>query len=768
MYINRLSSLDGMTYGGKAVSLNILINSGFPVPSGYVIAAEAFENGRLKKEAEQELDALVKKLPAAYTYAVRSSADGEDGETDSFAGTYETVLDVAAEKIPEAVGTVARSAESDRAGIYANERNARSGKIAVIIQRYISAEFAGVLFTADAITAGTEFITGNYVKGAGEGLVSGENFDGSFRINAVRFSFDGPSEIEPYAKKMYSYARKAVKIFGCQLDMEWAICGGRLYILQARPITTLHRNNPDEFDINDSLCGELLLSKTNVGEIFLRPVSPVTCGVIDTISQVLGIPLISNVCGQLYLNISGLCSMIMSFGVSKEKAYKAIAELAGGIPDGLEIPVFPFDKKAFLKKALGFISGAPAKNIKKVNFGRNFKERIIEIGNEIIDEIRNCSTAEELCGIWSGKCEPYMIKTLSAIATALSLKSLFSTRTELEKLCGAELADRLLSDSSSNGNIESIGSLLALDDIVNGRLSREEYILRYGHRHADELELSMPYPYEDPDFPENAIRDYVESSINAYEMKSAQERRHKEAAAEFKKRYPSKAAWLDRLLKKYSAAVYDREKVRSDALRLFCVIREYLLKAGVFTGLGDDIFMLYLGEVKAYLSGRTEVAEKIAVRRKNYEKQMAMPNFPSIICGRFTCDEWQQSGGATGFYRFGEQCADEASGAVKGVAGSCGQAEGVVRVLNSIDEADTFRKGEVLVVKAANIGWIKLFPKAAALVTDIGAPLSHAIIVARELGIPAVVSCQCASGVLKTGDRVKVDGTAGTVVLLDK
>ena len=87
--------------------------------------------------------------------------------------------------------------------------------------------------------------------------------------------------------------------------------------------------------------------------------------------------------------------------------------------------------------------------------------------------------------------------------------------------------------------------------------------------------------------------------------------------------------------------------------------------------------------------------------------------------------------------------------------------------MNSIDEAETFRKGEILVVKAANIGWIKLFPKAAALVTDIGAPLSHAVIVARELGIPAVVSCQCASGVLKTGDRVKVDGTTGTVTLIE-
>lgn len=767
MYIKKLSDLNGLNFGGKAEALNILIKSGFPVPSGYAVALEAFENGALKKDAEQELKSLVKKLSDGHTYAVRSSADGEDGETDSFAGTYETVLDVPVNKIVEAVEAVVRSVKDDRVGVYADERNTDSGKIAVIIQQYIPAEFAGVLFTADAITAGTEFITGNYVKGAGEGLVSGEGFDGSFRINAVKYSFEGPDEIAPFAKNMYKYAKKAVKIFGCQLDMEWCVCKGKLYIFQARPITTIYKNNYGEFKINDSLCSELLLSKTNVGEIFLRPVSPVTYGILKLLIDTLGIPLIANVCGQLYLNISGLCSMIMSFGMTKEKAFKAISELAGGIPSDFEIPVYQFDKKVFLKKIIGLVTGAPGKNIKKFNFGKEFKNRIIEIGNGLIDEIRNASSAESLCEIWNGKCEPYMIKTLSAIATALSLKSLFSTRTELEKLCGAELTDKLLSDSSENGNIESIGSLLALDDVVNGRMSREAYISRYGHRHADELELSMPYPYENPDFPENMIHDYVESGINAYEMKTAQEHRHKEAVAEFKKLYPDKSEWLDRMLKKYSAAVYDREKVRSDALRLFCVIREYLLKAGEFTGLKDDVFMLYLNEVKECLSKKTDVSEKVSVRRAIYTEQMSMPNFPSIICGRFTCDEWKQSGGATGFYRFGENCSDETDGVIKGVAGSCGQAEGVVRVMNSIDEAETFRKGEILVVKAANIGWIKLFPKAAALVTDIGAPLSHAVIVARELGIPAVVSCQCASGVLKTGDRVKVDGTTGTVTLIE-
>ena len=87
-------------------------------------------------------------------------------------------------------------------------------------------------------------------------------------------------------------------------------------------------------------------------------------------------------------------------------------------------------------------------------------------------------------------------------------------------------------------------------------------------------------------------------------------------------------------------------------------------------------------------------------------------------------------------------------------------------MLTSSNDADTVEKGDILVVPAANIGWVRVFPKIAALVTDVGAPLSHAVIVARELGIPAVVNCGSASQSLKTGDKVRVDGSSGKVFLL--
>ena len=87
--------------------------------------------------------------------------------------------------------------------------------------------------------------------------------------------------------------------------------------------------------------------------------------------------------------------------------------------------------------------------------------------------------------------------------------------------------------------------------------------------------------------------------------------------------------------------------------------------------------------------------------------------------------------------------------------------------LNSSLEGDQLQPGEILVTVATNVGWTPLFPRLAAVVTDVGAPLSHAAIVARELGIPAVVGCFNATSILKTGDRVRVDGARGIVEILE-
>jgi pyruvate,water dikinase len=105
---------------------------------------------------------------------------------------------------------------------------------------------------------------------------------------------------------------------------------------------------------------------------------------------------------------------------------------------------------------------------------------------------------------------------------------------------------------------------------------------------------------------------------------------------------------------------------------------------------------------------------------------------------------------------------------VKGHPGSAGRVEGKVRIIHHPKEGDQFKTGEILVASSTNVGWTPLFPRAAAVITDVGAPLSHAAIVARELGIPAVVGTSNATIRLKTGDRVLVDGGLGVVQVLEE
>jgi phosphoenolpyruvate synthase/pyruvate phosphate dikinase len=104
---------------------------------------------------------------------------------------------------------------------------------------------------------------------------------------------------------------------------------------------------------------------------------------------------------------------------------------------------------------------------------------------------------------------------------------------------------------------------------------------------------------------------------------------------------------------------------------------------------------------------------------------------------------------------------------IKGHPGSAGRVEGIVQRIDSPDEGDRLQPGEILVASTTNVGWTPLCPRAAAVITDIGGSLSHAAIVARELGIPAVVGCGDATIRLKTGDRVLVDGRRGVVEILE-
>ena len=771
MYICPLGKTDGnknCSFGGKAEALTRLIQAGFPVPRGDAIAAEAFREGKIEQKAHTELTECIARLSDRITYAVRSSAVEEDGKNASFAGMYETVLDVKRDEIYDAVLRVVSSAGSERLAVYASHQNAASGDIGVIIQEYLPADYAGVLFTSDVLTGSSARMTGNYVRDIGEKLVSGETNAECFTIHAAKYRYEGEPSFEPHAKRLFRHAVRIRRIFAQPMDIEWVVCKGKTYILQARPITTLRGRDEESYQINDSLSGEYLFSKTNVGEIFMRPLSPMTHSVLNTIFEMLGIPLISNIHGQAYCNVSAMCSILVSFGFSRQKAYAMISDIAGRLPENVEIPIFPYEKKILLVKMQRLIF-APKKKADFGVRGKEFARHIASVADHLIEQIRRIEDKEELYTFWETTCDVFMTKVLSSILGSLSLKSLLQTREKLTRLAGESLANELCSNCSLNGTLESLKPLLCLEEVISGKLKKEEYRRLYGHRHANEMELACPYPYENPTFPDDLLAEYLQDGVRAVDMKSKQEEKFRTAVDQFKSRYPSKSKWLDRTLSDFSQATYYREDVRSQSVKLFCLMREFLLQAAGLLGLGDDVFLLHFSEVMQALKGDPTAYGFISTRRENYEKAMRMPPFPNVIVGRFEPEKWiRQENRRSDYYRFGEESLIDTDCTVKGYAGASGRVEGIARVLTDISESDSIETGDILVTTATNIGWVKVFPKLSAIVTDIGAPLSHAAIVARELGIPAVVGCGNATTVIRTGDRILVDGTLGFVSRIEE
>jgi pyruvate,water dikinase len=154
----------------------------------------------------------------------------------------------------------------------------------------------------------------------------------------------------------------------------------------------------------------------------------------------------------------------------------------------------------------------------------------------------------------------------------------------------------------------------------------------------------------------------------------------------------------------------------------------------------------------------------VPARRAAYDRYRALPPYPTVIRGRFDPEAWAADPNRRTDVH--DASAEPLGDAVSGFPGAAGVVEGVARVIHDVADGAALEPGEILVTTVTNIGWTPLFPRAAAVVTDVGAPLSHAAIVARELGIPAVVGCGNATTRIKTGDRVRVDGGRGAVTVL--
>ena len=850
--------------GGKGASLARLARAGFRVPPGFHVTTGAYldflTTGGLGEEllsamsvVDASSDAATfeaaatrigelfaeRPVPAATAasvaeayaglgegalpVAVRSSATVEDLPGLSAAGQHDTYLNVHGEAaVIDAVRRCWASLWSARAIGYRARRGIPPDdvSIAVVVQRLVPAEAAGVMFTIDPVDGARDKIVVSANWGLGESVVSGDVTPDvavidresgaltSYQMGGkeVMTVADGAGTLETetpadlrsapvlspdQAGELARVGLAIEKLYGDPVDVEWARADRELWVVQARPITAVAARPvagevPGE-QWNDSLAGDYLWTNGNLGEALPDVMTPATWSYLELfMSRMIFPPSVpgyrgyGRIGGRFYANVSMSMSLQALVGISRRRFVALFSPVLGRLPPLGEIPRARLPRW----KASRLMVPATFASLRRVNAsGKRLPQFLADAPgrcDRLRAEIEQTDDAAALADLWPAKVRPLLVEAADMLAGAGSAggTTLVSVPAKLAALVGEADAALLLSGQRAEGpattSLASLGPVVGLARLARGEIDRDAYAREYGHRGAHEAELSIPRPAEDPGWIDEQLAALGGSDHDAARDADALLAKQDAARAASWERLarqdPRKAAAVRKLITAWAPAARGREAARSEVIRSVWVARTWVQRAGELTGCGDDLFFLELPETLDLLRGERSPLERVPPRRGAYETYAALPSYPTLIRGRFDPIRWAADPDRRTDY-YDERAATpppRPDDAVTGFPGAAGVVEGTARVLRTPEDGAQLRDGEILVTTVTNIGWTPIFPRAAAVVTDVGAPLSHAAIVARELGIPAVVGCGNATMLLRSGDRVRVDGGAGTVEILDR
>ena len=537
--------------------------------------------------------------------------------------------------------------------------------------------------------------------------------------------------------------------------------------------------DPATGECNATLTGDYVWSSVNIGEALSVVMTPYTwsavCGAYDELNLMPGHRIAGNIGGRAYQNATVTAALMSALGMS---AKRALREMGGvrdeyletmdqyieRLPGATLFTVLPgalrlrSRQRAGLRDLASFLSENPGwcrSMRRRIEAMRGFSELAAIMEHEILPRVRATFWRTVATAWLYGDCAGKLRRELSALA-------------------GAEDADNLLANvNCAERPLASLGPVVGLASVARGELSREAYLELWGHRGPQETEVSVPRPAEDPTWLDCQLDSFSQAAVDVNGLLEAKRNLFESTWLRFAQRYPRRAKGYRRRLDKAAEAIYLREAVRSEFTRQTWVSRTWALRVGELTGIGDTVFFLTYPEVIALMSGEDPAVATIPARRRTYERYRDLPRYPPIIRGRFDPLEWAADSDRRTdvFDSHGLlpklQPKPPRDNVILGMPGSAGRAEGTVRRLNRPEEGSQLSRGEILVTAQTNVGWTLLFPRLGAVVTDVGAPTSHAAIVARELGIPAVVNCGDATMRLTTGDRVVVDGVRGEVEIVE-
>ena len=535
--------------------------------------------------------------------------------------------------------------------------------------------------------------------------------------------------------------------------------------------------NPATGDWNDSLKGNFLWSNVNVSEAVPDVMTPSTWSLwwiyhyeANPIRLPGDFPFCGNICGRPYLNLSLLVSLYKAVGKDIRKELQG--DMIGSAPAGLTVPSIHFSPFKVLWTMLPGLLLAQRYASQDERSTPRFIATTPAWCRNKCSQIENMPGKERLAllALWREEIKPHFLEACRLLRSVTMQFSDPATqlRLNLIRMVGEADANTILSNlAGSSADLESLRPLVCLAQVARGDLSRESYLERYGHRGPHEMELFAPGSEEDPNWLDKRLAEFAQSLVTVEDLLAKQRAEYAAAWQRFETHYPHKAGVIQRQLDKVAVAARSREAVRSEVTRLTWLIRQFVRRVGELTDLGDRIFFLSLDEITAVLSGDETSVAYLPARRETYTRYTALPPYPAIIVGCFDPLHWLADPNRRNDY-FDSQGSTLTITpiTITGFAGAAGRVEGTVRLLSCPEEGELLRPGEILVTVTTNVGWTPLFPRAAAIITDVGAILSHAAIVARELGIPAVVGCGNATMQLKTGDRVRVDGGRGVVEIL--
>ncbi len=762
--------------GRKAEHLHQLMRLGVRVPVTYVIPWELFE--RYRQDDLSVVEALRRSLGQALdsskAYAVRSSANLEDHFEQSFAGQFKSVLNVrGVDAVIQAIWSIWGTTDSAAVQQYVQRlpENQRRLRMAVIVQEMVNPVVSGVAFSRNPLTGLDETIV-EAVRGPGTLLVQ----DGSTPAHWVN-KWGSWIETPPESgipleliSRVVDETQTVAKRLKAPLDLEWVFDGQQLYWVQFREITALHSPNIYSNRIaKDMLPG---IIKPLIWSVNIPLVNGAWVRVLTEMVGQHGIhpeELARPFYYRAYFNMGALGRIFRLAGLPEQSL-----EMMNGIaPKEAGKPAFRPSAKTFLllPRLIGFA-------INRWNFARKFRKDIPALASRIktihwqqTSELTDQQLQAEIERLYA------LVQEMAYYNINIPLLMLMYNATfnrQLAKLgvdfARFDLEDGLtgLEDYHPGFHLKKLNQVFRqLDPAVQQAIRETSYsdlpdlpgaavfssqlvdfLERFGHLSDSGNDFSIPLWRESPEMILKLVLDHPESSEPS----------------------DGKLKWADLpvkgLRKKLVHLFYQRtrqfrvfrEQISSKYTYTYGLFRVYFLEIGrrlVNRGLlqaPGDVFYLTNTEALSALaftgSQENQSWQTLAARRKAEIEAVREVNLPVVIYGE-VAPPVNANGGKI----------------LSGTPTSRGYYTGTVKVVLGIEDFNKLEHGDVLVVPYSDVGWTPLFSRAGAVVAESGGLLSHSSIIAREYGIPAVVSVPQATR-LKDHSRVIVDGFKGEVILV--